>query len=184
MFIGEYHHSVDEKGRLIIPSKLRDDLGEHFILTRGLDGCLFIYPNNEWNNVINKYKELPNVKVIVEDCAFTSILEEFYCVAKLFVGFKPKLLIKSSERFAKKKLGIDYTTLSPIKSVANAKYPMMFVHGKDDAFIPCVSANLLYDACPTEKELLLIDDFGHASSQLAGDNYYGPVFGFVDKYCK
>ena len=62
MFIGEYHHSVDEKGRLIIPSKLRDDLGEHFILTRGLDGCLFIYPNNEWNNVINKYKELPNVK--------------------------------------------------------------------------------------------------------------------------
>ena len=62
MFIGEYHHSVDEKGRLIIPSKLRDDLGEHFILTRGLDGCLFIYPNDEWNNVINKYKELPNVK--------------------------------------------------------------------------------------------------------------------------
>ena len=62
MFIGEYHHSVDEKGRLIIPSKLRDDLGEHFILTRGLDGCLFIYPNEEWNNVINKYKELPNVK--------------------------------------------------------------------------------------------------------------------------
>ena len=129
-------------------------------------------------------KELPNVKVIVEDCAFTSILEEFYCVAKLFVGFKPKLLIKSSERFAKKKLGIDYTTLSPIKSVANAKYPMMFVHGKDDAFIPCVSANLLYDACPTEKELLLIDDFGHASSQLAGDDYYKPVFAFVDKYCK
>ena len=62
MFIGEYHHSIDEKGRLTIPSKLRDDLGEQFILTRGLDGCLFIYPNNEWNNVINKYKELPNIK--------------------------------------------------------------------------------------------------------------------------
>ena len=62
MFIGEYHHSIDEKGRLTIPSKLRDELGEQFILTRGLDGCLFIYPNNEWNNVINKYKELPNIK--------------------------------------------------------------------------------------------------------------------------
>lgn len=62
MFIGEYHHSIDEKGRLTIPSKLREDLGEQFILTRGLDGCLFIYPNNEWNNVINKYKELPNIK--------------------------------------------------------------------------------------------------------------------------
>ena len=62
MFMGEYHHSIDEKGRLTIPSKLREDLGEQFILTRGLDGCLFIYPNNEWNNVINKYKELPNIK--------------------------------------------------------------------------------------------------------------------------
>ena len=62
MFIGEYHHSIDEKGRLTIPSKLREDLGEQFILTRGLDGCLFIYSNDEWTNIINKYKELPNVK--------------------------------------------------------------------------------------------------------------------------
>ena len=62
MFIGEYHHSIDEKGRLTIPSKLREELGEQFILTRGLDGCLFIYPNKEWSNVINKYKELPNIK--------------------------------------------------------------------------------------------------------------------------
>lgn len=62
MFIGEYHHSIDEKGRLTIPSKLREELGEQFILTRGLDGCLFIYSNSEWANVINKYKELPNIK--------------------------------------------------------------------------------------------------------------------------
>lgn len=62
MFIGEYHHSIDEKGRLTIPSKLREELGEQFILTRGLDGCLFIYSNSEWSNVINKYKELPNIK--------------------------------------------------------------------------------------------------------------------------
>lgn len=62
MFIGEFHHSIDNKGRLIIPSKVRYDLGENFIVTRGLDGCLFIYPNNEWNNIINKYKELPDTK--------------------------------------------------------------------------------------------------------------------------
>ena len=62
MFIGEYHHSIDEKGRIIIPSKLRDELGKQFILTRGLDGCLFIYNKEEWNNVISKYKELPNIK--------------------------------------------------------------------------------------------------------------------------
>lgn len=60
MFMGEFHHTIDEKGRIIIPSKLRENLKENFIITRGLDGCLFIYPKDEWNNVINKYKELPN----------------------------------------------------------------------------------------------------------------------------
>ena len=62
MFMGEYHYSIDDKGRLTIPSKLRYDLGEKFIVTRGLDNCLFIYPMDEWNNVISKYKELPNTK--------------------------------------------------------------------------------------------------------------------------
>ncbi len=62
MLMGEYHHSIDEKGRLIIPSKLRYELGENFVLTRGLDNCLSIYPEDEWNNIINKYKELPNTK--------------------------------------------------------------------------------------------------------------------------
>ncbi|MBR1376558.1 MAG: division/cell wall cluster transcriptional repressor MraZ [Bacilli bacterium] len=62
MFIGEYHHSLDDKGRLTIPSKLRYELKEDFILTRGLDGCLFIYPKDEWENVINKYRELPNTR--------------------------------------------------------------------------------------------------------------------------
>lgn len=62
MLMGEYHHSVDEKGRLIIPSKLRYDLGENFILTRGLDNCLFVYPKEEWDRIIEKYKELPNTK--------------------------------------------------------------------------------------------------------------------------
>lgn len=60
MFMGEFHHNIDEKGRITIPSKLRDGLKEDFIITRGLDGCLFIYPKEEWNIVINKYKELPN----------------------------------------------------------------------------------------------------------------------------
>lgn len=62
MFMGEYHHSIDIKGRLIIPSKLRDELGENFIVTRGLDGCLFLYPKEHWNTIIDKYKELPDTK--------------------------------------------------------------------------------------------------------------------------
>ena len=62
MFMGEYHHTIDEKGRLTIPSKVRYELGENFIVTRGLDNCLFVYPSDEWKNIINKYKELPNTK--------------------------------------------------------------------------------------------------------------------------
>ena len=62
MFMGEYHHSIDAKGRLIIPSKLRYDLGDNFIVTRGLDSCLFLYPKEQWNNIINKYKNLPDTK--------------------------------------------------------------------------------------------------------------------------
>ena len=62
MFMGEYHHSIDEKGRIIIPSKIRIDLGDNFIVTRGLDNCLFVYPKDEWNEIINKYKLLPNTK--------------------------------------------------------------------------------------------------------------------------
>lgn len=62
MFMGEYNHTIDDKGRLIIPSKLRNDLGNNFIVTRGLEECLFIYSNSEWNNIINKYKNLPDTK--------------------------------------------------------------------------------------------------------------------------
>ncbi len=59
MFMGEYSHSIDEKGRLIIPSKFRDELGETFVLTRGLDGCLCVYPQVEWDKLEAKLRALP-----------------------------------------------------------------------------------------------------------------------------
>lgn len=62
MFMGEYHHTIDEKGRLTIPSKIRYELGEKFVVTRGLDNCLFLYPEEEWKQIIQKYKNLPNTK--------------------------------------------------------------------------------------------------------------------------
>ena len=49
MFMGEYNHTIDAKGRLIIPARFRELLGEEFVLTKGLDGCLSIYPMDEWN---------------------------------------------------------------------------------------------------------------------------------------
>ncbi|MBQ9297534.1 MAG: division/cell wall cluster transcriptional repressor MraZ [Clostridia bacterium] len=59
MLIGEYEHSLDAKGRVIMPAKLREDMGEKFILTKGLDGCLFGFSQNEWANFEEKLKTLP-----------------------------------------------------------------------------------------------------------------------------
>lgn len=62
MFMGEYHHNIDIKGRLIVPAKFRDLLGETFVLTRGLDQCLFGYPLDEWKLIEEKLKGLPLTK--------------------------------------------------------------------------------------------------------------------------
>ena len=59
MLMGEYSHSLDTKGRLIMPAKLRQDIGEKFILTKGLDGCLFAFSQTEWLNFEEKLKSLP-----------------------------------------------------------------------------------------------------------------------------
>ena len=59
MLIGEYEHSLDVKGRLILPAKIREDMGEKFIVTKGLDGCLFGFSQTEWANFEEKLKTLP-----------------------------------------------------------------------------------------------------------------------------
>ncbi|MEW8973295.1 MAG: division/cell wall cluster transcriptional repressor MraZ [Tissierellaceae bacterium] len=59
MLIGEYQHTIDSKGRMIIPSKFREDLGDEFVITKGLDSCLFIYGKDEWKKVEDKLKSLP-----------------------------------------------------------------------------------------------------------------------------
>ena len=59
MLIGEYEHSVDPKGRLIMPAKLREEIGEKFVITKGLDGCLFAYSLTEWKNFEEKLRGFP-----------------------------------------------------------------------------------------------------------------------------
>jgi len=62
MFMGEYHHNIDEKGRLIMPSKFRDALGDEFIVTRGMDSCLFVYTKESWDNLTNELNTLSFTK--------------------------------------------------------------------------------------------------------------------------
>lgn len=59
MFKGEYNHTIDAKGRLIVPSKFREQLGDEFVVTKGLDGCLFVYDNSEWSRFEEKLRALP-----------------------------------------------------------------------------------------------------------------------------
>lgn len=62
MFLGEFRHKIDAKGRLIVPSKLRDKLGEEFVATRGLEGCLFLYSKDEWEKIVASLQTLPFTK--------------------------------------------------------------------------------------------------------------------------
>ena len=59
MFIGEYQHALDSKNRLVVPAKLREGLGDKFVITKGLDGCLYAYPLKEWKTLEEKLKTLP-----------------------------------------------------------------------------------------------------------------------------
>ena len=59
MFMGEYNHTIDAKGRLIVPSKFREKLGEEFVVTKGLDDCLFVYPMDEWAHIEEAFRKVP-----------------------------------------------------------------------------------------------------------------------------
>lgn len=69
MLKGEYSHNIDAKGRLIVPAKFRDDLGEKFVITKGIEHCLYVYPENEWNVFEEKLNNLPTTSKTARDYA-------------------------------------------------------------------------------------------------------------------
>ena len=62
MLIGEFHHNIDDKGRIVIPTKYREELGNEFIITRGIEKCLYVYSYPEWEKIVNKLNTLPFTK--------------------------------------------------------------------------------------------------------------------------
>lgn len=64
MLLGEFHHNIDNKGRLVIPTKFREDLGQEFILTRGIEKCLYVYSKTEWEKLVGKLNTLPFTKKV------------------------------------------------------------------------------------------------------------------------
>ena len=120
MFMGEYNHTIDAKGRLIVPSKFRESLGDTFVVTKGLDGCLFVYDNEEWTAFEEKLKALPItnkearqfVRFFLAGAAevevdkqgrilVPNILREFAQISKdvVLIGVASRIEIWSKERF-------------------------------------------------------------------------------------
>ncbi len=62
MFMGEFHHNIDEKGRIAIPSKYRELLGSTFVITRGIEHCIYVYPTDTFNHIVTKLESLPFTK--------------------------------------------------------------------------------------------------------------------------
>ena len=76
MFMGEYNHTIDAKGRMIVPSKFREQLGNEFVVTKGLDGCLFVYPNEEWHNIEEKFRTVPLTTKDARTVSYTHLSQE------------------------------------------------------------------------------------------------------------
>ena len=81
MLMGEFHHNLDEKGRLIIPSKFRNELGEAYVITKGLDKCLFVYSITEWDKIVSKLNTLQftkkNVRAFERSFIGSASIDEF-----------------------------------------------------------------------------------------------------------
>ena len=91
MFMGEYNHTVDAKGRLIVPSKFREQLGDEFVITKGLDNCLFVYDNSEWAALEEKLGRI----------LLPSVLREFAGIGKdaVLVGVGSRIEIWNKDKW-------------------------------------------------------------------------------------
>ncbi|MGM9530301.1 alpha/beta hydrolase [Intestinibacter sp.] len=134
--------------------------------------------------IASSQEELPkNVKVIIEDCGYSSALEQFkYQLKKLFnVPSFPILNI--ANLIVKIKAGYYLNEACPIECIKHSKVPMMFIHGDDDTFVPFYMLDELYEACTSEKKKLIIEGASHAHAESENpDKYWSEIDSFVNKY--
>lgn len=127
--------------------------------------------------------DLPeNVKFTVADCGYTSMNDQFNAVLRSYkVPSFPLVPLTGlwSKAFGK----FSYSEVSPLECVKKAKVPMLFIHGADDDFVPTEMVYKLYDACTTEKDLLVVDGAIHAMSYYVnGDACNEKIDSFIEKY--
>lgn len=126
-----------------------------------------------------------NVKAIIADCAFTSPYDVFTHILKRDYHLPPKPILAINERICRRKAGYGFRDCTTLQTVKRGEFPILFIHGKEDKFVPTVMTEKNYAACTGEKELLLVDNAGHAASLYENKPLYEKtVTEFLSRYMK
>ena len=127
----------------------------------------------------------PNVKVIIEDCGYTSAKNQLSYKLKSMFKLPSFPFINLCSLICKIKANYFISEASAIKQVEKSKVPILFIHGDKDKFVPFYMLNKLYDACKAPKDKLIVKEAGHAKSEkIATDIYWDKVINFINKYIK
>lgn len=130
-------------------------------------------------------EELPDdVKCIISDCGFTSVLDEFEHELKQ-AHIPPALILPTATLLSKKRVGYSFKEASTIDQVKKSKTPTLFIHGDQDDFVPTYMAYDLYNACGADKDLLIVEGAGHAQSYLVAQELCErTIIEFMNNYVK
>ncbi|MBQ9251401.1 MAG: alpha/beta fold hydrolase [Clostridia bacterium] len=123
------------------------------------------------------------VKAIVEDCGYTSVWDIFADELSYLFHLPVFPVLNIASRISSLRAGYSFTEASALKQIAKTKVPMLFIHGSEDNFVHTDMVYQVYEACPTEKQLFVVEGAGHGNSyNLAPEAYFQTVFGFLSKY--
>ncbi|WP_231385235.1 alpha/beta hydrolase [Candidatus Stoquefichus massiliensis] len=130
-------------------------------------------------------EELPDdVKCIISDCGFTSVLDEFEHELKL-AHIPPSLILPTATLLSKKRVGYSFKEASTINQVKKSKTPTLFIHGDQDDFVPTYMVYDLYNACAADKDLLIVEGAKHAESYLVNQELCErTIIEFMSQYVK
>jgi len=156
----------------------------------GLDlvGDVFMTdPNShKWLIAIHGYtgkrENLPvNVKAIIDDCGYTSVWDEFTDEAKYLFHIPQFPILHTASVISQMRAGYNFKEASALEQVKKTKIPILFIHGAKDNFVNTDMVYSLYDVCPTQKDIYVVEGAGHGQAFYVDPvSYFGKVFGFID----
>ena len=129
-------------------------------------------------------EDLPGqVKAVVEDCGYTSVWDIFTDELDYLFHLPAFPLLNIASGLSSLRAGYSFSEASSLNQIAKAQVPVLFIHGSEDNFVHTDMVYRLYDACPTEKQLMVVEGAGHGNSfNHMPDKYFETVFSFLDRF--